>query len=332
MGDVLSGKNRALLYRQIGDMARSGLPIERVFTLAASTRTGKLAAALEETARRLAKGSSLGDALGAAHRKYPGLFAGWEIRYVAFGEKAGHLPDFLLQIADQAEEAHALTLEIISGFAYPLFLMYITILAGPVAMLILQGPLPYMANVAGPLIIVTALLALGAYGLLHPMWRGVILATLRHVPVLGKLVGFAGMYRWATSLALAYRGGLPLDEAWPMAAEASTDSHMIEIGRVVTAQILAGGEVSPVMQRYRSAFPLPVLTAYQTGEATGRLDSELLHAAKFLRREIEVLRKAPTKLVNGVFFVLVAAMMVRNVLDMYKGPMELINNAWKNTL
>lgn len=330
MGDVLSGKNRAVLYRQIGDMARSGLPIERVFTIAAGSRSGKVGAALEFVAGKLQKGWSLDEALAAAHKRFPGLFAGWEIQFIAFGETAGHLPDFLLQISDQAEEAHALQLEIISGFAYPLFLMYITILAGPLASLILSGPLAYLAAVTGPLVTVTAMLGLFVYGLLNPRSRDLILRALRPVPILGKLLSFAGLYRWATSLALAYRGGLPLDQAWPMAAEASGDPRLKAVGRVVKAQILSGREVSPVVQRYPNVFPTAVLTAYHTGEATGRLDTELLHAANFLRREIEVLKKLATKLVNNLFFLLVAGLMIRNVLDMYKGPMEIMQNMWQN--
>lgn len=330
MGDVLSGKNRALLYRQIGEMASSGLPIERIFTLAAGSRSGRVGAALDLVASKLRAGWSLGEALGAADRKFPGLFADWEIQFIAFGEKSGHLPDFLLQLSEQAEEAHALWIEILPGLAYPVLLLYLAILAGPLAFLILSGPAPYLAAVSGPLATVTATLGLGVYGFTQPRSRALFLRALLPIPLLGKLVAFAGLYRWASSLALAYRGGLPLDQAWPMAAEASNDPRLIEAGRVVRTQILAGREVSPVLQRYRAVFPQVVLTAYQSGEATGRLDSELLHAARFLRHEIGLLRKLMTRLGNNLFFLIVAGLLVRNVLDMYRGPLELLRNLGQN--
>ncbi|MBM3267633.1 MAG: type II secretion system F family protein [Candidatus Sericytochromatia bacterium] len=327
---MLSGKTRALLYRQLGDMARSGMAIERVFALSAASRKGKLGAALELAAARLRNGSSLEDALRVADAKYPGLFASWELKYIAFGEKAGHLPDFLLQIADQAEEAHTLTTELIGGFAYPLFLLYLTILVGPLAKLILQGPAAYLGTVAGPFLGITVLLGGAVAGLLQPGSRRAILAALRPVPLLGKMVGTAALYRTITALALAYRGGLPVDQAWPLASQASEDAVLIDAGKRIQAQILAGREVAPVLERLPAVFPVPVRTAYQTGEATGNLDGELLHAAGFLRRDLEVLRKSAVKVANTGFYLLVAAFMAGNVLDIYRGPMAQIDQIYRD--
>ncbi len=327
---MLSGKTRALLYRQLADMTRAGLAIERVFSVSASSRKGKLGAALNLIAARLRHGGSLEDALGAADRKYPGLFASWEIKYVGFGERAGHLPEFLAQVADQAEEAHELQTELISGFAYPVFLLYITILVGPLAKLIMEGPAVYLASVALPFCGMTAGLGALAYGLILPKTRRSIVAALRPVPLLGKMVGTAALYRTITALALAYRGGLPMDEAWPMAAEASEDRLLMDIGKRVQAQIMLGHEVAPLLEQHPAIFPMLVRTAYQTGEATGRLDGELLHAATFLRKELALLRKAAVKAANTGFYLLVAGFMAKNIFDMYRGPMAMIDNIYRD--
>ncbi|MBM3274476.1 MAG: type II secretion system F family protein, partial [Candidatus Sericytochromatia bacterium] len=208
---MLSAKERALLFRELGDMLRAGLPVERTMSVAAKARRGKMAEVLALMAQRVRKGESLEDAFMAAERRYPGHFSKWEIRYIGFGEKAGRLPEFLLQIAEQAEEAWSLTMELISSCAYPLLLLYISILVGPLAKLILKGPLPYIAEIWFPLIAVTAGLAGLGIAFRHTTYRRAILGALRPVPALGKVVNLASQLRLISGLGLAYRSGIPIN-------------------------------------------------------------------------------------------------------------------------
>jgi type II secretory pathway component PulF len=115
-----------------------------------------------------------------------------------------------------------------------------------------------------------------------------------------------------------------------LAADASEDRVLMGVGKHVQAEIMRGREVAPVLERYPTVFPIHVRTAYQTGEATGNLDGELLHACSFLRKELELLRRAAVKVTSTGFYLLVAAFMAMNIFEMYRGPMAMIDEIYRD--
>ena len=326
---MLGGRDRSLLYRQLGEMCRAGLPIERVFTVASEARRGTTARALALITDHIRTGASLEVAFNRVQPSFPGIFARWETRFIGFGERSGQLPDFLVQVADQVEENHRMTMEILGGFVYPLIMLYVSIMAGPVAKLILGGVGLYLDAVRGPLLGMTAVLAAVAVGLFHPVSRVRIMAALRPIPVFGKLLATASLYRLITGLALAYRGGLALDEAWPLAAEGSGDPRLIAVSRQIAHRIQAGKEVSATLDKHHNLFPESLRNAYLTGEATGRLDHELLHLAKMMLAEMDLMRKTAVKMTNAAFYVAVALYMGKNIADIYLGQLTVIDDALK---
>src|SRR5438552_1469330 len=112
----------ALFTRQLADLMRAGVPLNRALnTLAAQTSNLTLSETITEIEKQVSSGASLHEAL----ERFPGLFSGLYVSMVRAGEAGGFLEDVLHRLALFIEKDQELRSRISSAMAYPILLIVI---------------------------------------------------------------------------------------------------------------------------------------------------------------------------------------------------------------
>jgi type II secretory pathway component PulF len=112
----------ALFTRQLADLMRAGVPLNRALhTLAAQTTNLTLSETISEIEKQVSGGTTLHEALG----RFPKIFSGLYLSMVRAGETGGFLEDVLHRLALFIEKDQELRSRISSAMAYPILLIVI---------------------------------------------------------------------------------------------------------------------------------------------------------------------------------------------------------------
>jgi len=115
----VSGRDLALMTRQLAVLLRAGMPlVEALSALIDQTSRMRLRAVIYEVREKVNSGRGLGDALS----EHPRVFTQLYVNMVRAGETSGALEQVLLRLADILERQAKLRAQIISALAYPAFM------------------------------------------------------------------------------------------------------------------------------------------------------------------------------------------------------------------
>jgi len=347
----LAAAARAALYRELGALLASGMPLDRALALlrdpaadAGGASSSAAAAALERVAAAVREGRGLADALDGAGA---GL-APYERAAVASAEASATLPDALERLAGDLEADEAARASVRSALAYPCFVALLG-LAVAGAMLGFVVPAAMRSLEASGLAIpassrwlvgacrlvvfglVPAAAALGlAFAAARRRARRDPAAALRLDRLLLRLPGsrFAverAAERFATILGALVEGGMPVPEALPVAAAGTGRPALADALAGATARIRAGEAPAEALGRVPRIGPL-LAQWIRVGEAGGCLPRMLRAAAGRLRarwRRRLALRLAllgPILLaLVGAFVLALALGLVLPLLDVARG-------------
>lgn len=292
--------------RYLATLAGSGFPIDRALGTAArvAARTD-VAEALGDVRARVRSGAHLADALAQHAAIFPRVAVGM----TRAGERGGHLPDALTQLADQLEREHALQGRLTSAMLYPAVMLAV----GAVSIVILLvGVLPRLVGVlqdAGATLPRSTALLIGLGSALARGWPVVLVAAgggvmalrsylaeesgqralhalLLRLPVVGGLRQGLASARLGRSLAALLRGGLPMLVALDIAADGVVDRVAMEELRRAREDVRAGGRLAAALRR-GTAFRFVFLQMVEVGEDGGQLTQMLERGALAMERELE---------------------------------------------
>ncbi|HEX2829461.1 MAG TPA: type II secretion system inner membrane protein GspF [Burkholderiales bacterium] len=295
-----------LLTRQLATLLDSGLTV-----------ADALDALLDETAdpaaREVIAGVkaevSAGRDLAGALKTFPRAFPDFYGALVHAGEQSGALPTVLQHLADYMEAAAALKHKTALALLYPA-------LVAIVAFAIVSGLLVYVvpqvaqvfnqSNQALPVLTrvvigvseflkvtwpyLAAALALGAIGArtalrrheIRKRWHGFLLKA----PAIGTLVRAANIARFAATLAILVRGGVPLLAALGPAGRVVTNAMLSDAIADAATRIAEGSTFSRALHA-ANVFPPLLVHLVASGEATGDLARMLEHAARLETQTLE---------------------------------------------
>src|SRR6185436_5210887 len=112
----------ALFTRQLADLMKAGVPLNRALhTLATQTTNLTLSQTIGEIEKQVSGGASLHEALA----RFPKMFSGLYVSMVRAGETGGFLEDVLHRLALFIEKDQELKSRISSAMAYPILLIVI---------------------------------------------------------------------------------------------------------------------------------------------------------------------------------------------------------------
>jgi type IV pilus assembly protein PilC len=343
ISDRVSQKDIAVFCRQFATMIDSGLSLIRALhILGEQTESKVLSGIIDEVRTDVEKGASLSQALG----RHPKAFSRLFVAMVKAGETGGVLDQVLLQLADIIEKQVELKRKISSAMTYPVAVLCL-VLAIVAAMLVfvvpqfrtmysdLGGTLPLMTRgllaVSAFTVKFSPLLVLAAIGaaLLFRRWIGTEPGRARwdafklRVPIFGKLTHKTSMTRFARTLAVLLRSGVPILESLEITSE-TVNNHVVSVAVKDVQEAVKRGETIHQPLSRHDVFPPMVTQMLAVGEETGNVDVMLEKVADFYDQEVEATVNALTSLLEPLLIVVLGGAVGSMVISLYLPMFKII--------
>ncbi len=301
----ISAYELALITRQLATLIQASIPVEEA--LRAVARQGErpaLQSLLLAVRAKVIEGYTLAQALGDFPQAFPALYRAT----VAAGEKSGHLDLVLVQLADYTESRYDTQKKIQSAMIYPIIL---TVLATLIVFGMLtyvvpdivkvfnnsQQELPlltklligasHIAKVGAPYFLIALVGGIWAFrrALKRDAFRYRVHAWLLRLPLIGRLIKGANAARFASTLSILNKSGVPLVEALKISAEVSSSWPIRDAIREAAVKVTEGGSLSYALEQ-SGYFPPMMMQMIASGESSGELDQMLARAATMQEKEL----------------------------------------------
>jgi type IV pilus assembly protein PilC len=342
-GKKVKLKQVAVFSRQFATMVNSGLPILRGLSiLAEQTENKELARVLGAARMDVEQGSSLSGALA----KHDHVFNNLYISMVRAGETGGSLDSTLVRLAEMIEREVALRGKIKSAMTYPVAVVALVILIMSAMLLFVvpqfetiyasldaKLPLPtrsllFMSEVFKSywFVFVGGVLA-GRFALRR--WkktergREVVDSMKLRAPVFGSLFHRTALSRFASTLAMLLRSGVPILQALEIVSD--TVSNKV-IGKAITDVQLSvrdGESIAKPLTKH-AVFPPMVVQMISVGEETGQVDTMLEKVALFYDQEVEAAVDALTSLIEPILIAVIGGCVGAAVVALYLPMFQII--------
>ncbi|PZP61748.1 MAG: MSHA biogenesis protein MshG [Azospira oryzae] len=295
-----------LFSRQMFTLLKAGVPIMQALAgLQESTDNRAFRAVLKRIREHLDAGRELSVALA---RQQP-VFSPFYVAMVQVGERTGRLEEVFLRLFHHLEFQKFMREQVKSALRYPLFVLAAMAIALTIInVFVIPAFAKVYAGFKAELPTLTRfLIGFSDFMVSHWPWLlgGAIVAALafqslvrtpqgRHgwdraklgIPIAGKIVHKATMARFARSLSLALRSGVPVVQGLTLVAQVVDNDYVagrvekmrssVERGESVLRAAIQAGIFTPV-----------VLQMIKVGEDSGALDDLLQEIADMYQREVE---------------------------------------------
>jgi type IV pilus assembly protein PilC len=337
-------KQIAVFCRQFATMVNSGLPILRAISiLTDQTENKELAKILFAVRASVENGSSL----SAAMAEHPKAFNALFISMVKAGETGGVLDDVLLSLADQIEREVELRRQIKSAMTYPIVVVALVtlILAAMLLFVVPQFETIY-SSLGGTLPLPTRML-LSVSRAVRTYWYVVLLgavvtsflfrrykkteagrarvdAVKIRIPIFGPLFHKVALARFASTLGMLLRSGVPILQALDNVNETVNNRVIGDAVDDVKTSVREGESIAKPLGRHK-AFPPMVVQMMAVGEETGAVDTMLDKVAEFYNSEVTATVEAMTSLIEPLLIAVIGAAVGAAVIALYMPMFSVIN-------
>ena len=318
-----------LFSRQMYTLLKAGVPIMRALAgLQESTPNPTFAAMIQDLRESLDSGRELSTAM----RRHPKIFSPFYVSLVQVGEMTGMLDETFIRLYSHLEFERDMRERIKSAMRYPSFV----ILAMVIAIIIINlFVIPAFAKVyAGfhaELPVMTKML-IGFSGFMVDYWILMLAMVIGAVlgfrlytnttqgryrwdrykfklPIAGKIILKATLARFARSMALSFKSGMPILQGMNVISMVVDNEFMrsrieqmrdgIERGESILRTAVAAGVFNPV-----------VLQMIAVGEETGDMDGLLFEIAAMYEREVEYEVKTLSSQIEPILIVALGIMVL----------------------
>lgn len=296
-----------VILRNLATLTSNGVPLPKAIGALANEKSlEKRREALQGLRRRVESG----DAFSHALSQMDGAFDNVTLSQIRVGERAGTLPDTLLQVAEQREKAGKIKENVLKKLAYPLVLA--TVGVGVVAFLLCyvvpvfeetyasaNVPLPgitqlmiHAGQIAQGYWWAFGLAAVASPMLFHQLRRNSAFAEkmdawLLKAPLIGPWLRDMALLQLMEVLGSLMEAGFTLAESLEEAADA-VGNRAMKAGVASLRQAVQQGErFSREVERHGHLFPPMVSQLVIVGEQSGRLTRATRQICVLLEEEIQ---------------------------------------------
>jgi type IV pilus assembly protein PilC len=328
-------KDLAVFSRQFATMVNSGLPLLRTLAiLEEQTGSKYLAKVVGNIRLEVEQGTSLSGAM----TKHPRAFSDLYVSMVRAGETAGTLDDVLLRLADTLEREVSLRRQIKSAMTYPIVVtgLVLVILTAMLVFVVptfkdlykqLGGTLPLptrvlvaVSDIVRSYFLVVVGVIVGLAFLFRWWKRGPGALTwdkfkLR-IPIFGKLFHKSALSRFARTLSVLNRSGVPILQALEIVQETVGNQLVANAVKDLQAGVKEGESIAAPLARH-PVFPPMVVQMMAVGEETGALDTMLEKVANFYDEEVAATVESLTAMIEPLLIAVVGLAVGAIVISLY---------------
>src|SRR5687768_2103476 len=208
---------RADFYFQLASLLSAGVPIMQALEMARSSRAGTYRSEVATILSYLQQGCTLGDAVERTGNWLPAF----DRALINAGEKSGRLDTTFRSLGDYYTEKASMLREIISGMAYPIFVLHLAILIFPTSYLTRlfwnNGVQEFVLQKAVILLPAYLLLFVGVYafqGSRGEHWRSLLERITNAIPLIAGTRRDLAMARLSGALEALLSAGVNIIQAW----------------------------------------------------------------------------------------------------------------------
>ena len=336
-GKAVSPREIAVFSRQIATMLQSGVPMVQSFDILASgQKNPRMSNMLIDIRDNISGGSSLSEAMA----RHPVQFDLLYRNLTRAGEQAGVLDTVLDTVATYKERTEALKGKIKKALFYPAAVIAVALLVSAILLIyvvpqveaVFQGfgaDLPaFTQMIVNASRFMTSywwlvlLIAAGSFfGFLFLYKRSEALQRtldrlMLKLPVIGQILHQSAIARYARTLALTFKAGVPLVEALETVAGATGSIVYNDAVKRIREDVSVGYQLNVAMRQV-GIFPHMVVQMTAIGEEAGALDTMLLKVAEFYEQEVDNSVDALTSLLEPFIMVVIGTLVGGMVVGMY---------------
>ena len=310
--------------------------VQAIDLISSGTRNPALQTMLIDVKQNIEGGSSLNEALS----RHPIYFDELYRNLVKAGEQAGVLDTVLDTVANYKENIEALKGKIKKAMFYPAAVIAVAIVVSAVLLIFVVPSFKQVFANFGADLPAFTLLVLGISDFVVGYWwaiLGVCMAAvyafifaykrsekLQHLvarillklPIVGGILENSAVARFARTLALTFKSGVPLVEALETVAGA-TGNIIYENAVNKMREDVSVGYPLAVAMRQVDLFPPMVVSMTAIGEEAGSLDTMLYKVAEFYEREVNNAVDALASLLEPFIIVFIGGIVGSLVIAMY---------------
>jgi len=336
-GKRITPKDIAVFSRQIATMMKSGVPIVQSLEIIANGQKNPRMKNLIDSVRGDIEG---GASIFEAMSRHPVQFDELYRNLVKAGESAGVLEIVLDTIATYKENIETLKGKIKKAMFYPMMVMAVAIIVSAI-MLVYVVPQfeSVFKNFGAELPAFTQLIVnmsrfmvewwfavlVGAVGSFiafffvykrSPAFQHFLDKVILKVPVVGAIMHNSAIARFARTLAVTFKAGVPLVEALDSVAGATGNSVYEKAVYRIRDDVSVGYQVNLAMKQV-NLFPHMVVQMAAIGEEAGALDTMLFKVADFYEQEVNNAVDALASLLEPMIMVIIGVLVGGMVIGMY---------------
>jgi type IV pilus assembly protein PilC len=336
-GKSIKARDIAVFSRQISVMMQAGVPLVQGLDIIASGQANvRMKNMLTAIKTDIEGGSTLHEALS----KFPVQFDELFVNLVKAGESAGVLDTVLDTVATYKENIEALKGKIKKAMFYPAIVFAVALIVSSILLIfvvpqfetVFKGfgaDLPAftqmivnMSRFMTSYWYVALLIAGGAIGGLiflykrSPVFAHFCARAVLKLPVIGQILHQSAIARFARTLGVTFRAGVPLVEALDSVAGATGSPVYNNAVKRIREDVAVGHQLQLAM-RQAQLFPNMVVQMVAIGEESGALDKMLFKVAEFYEQEVNNAVDALASLLEPFIMVIIGGMVGSMVVGMY---------------
>ena len=336
-GSRITPKDIAQFSRQIATMLKSGVPIVTAMEIiGGGQKNPKMRDLVNALRSDIESGSSLSEALGKHPVQFDELFR----NLVKAGESAGVLDTVLDTIATYKENIEALKGKIKKAMFYPAMVVAVALLVSAILLVFVVPQFEEVFRGFGAELPAFTMLVVNLSRFMTTWWwmifltiAGAIIAFIMvkkrslafshfldrlilKVPVVGNIMHQAAVARFARTLAVTFKAGVPLVEALESVAGATGNTVYEKAVLRVRDDVSVGYQVNMAMKQ-TGLFPHMVVQMVAIGEEAGALDTMLFKVAEFYEQEVNNAVDALASLIEPLIVVMLGVIVGSMVVAMY---------------
>jgi type IV pilus assembly protein PilC len=314
-----------LFSRMMATFIRAGIPIlDGIEVVRQQTVSALFRRTLDDITVQLRSGEQLSTALAT----HPRVFSQLYVDMIVAAEATGELDSILDQLARYLERAEATSRRLRQAMLYPAIVMLMAaVVVAILTTLVLPSFVALFADFDAELPLPTKIMiAVGGFGGAYGFQTiGVILGivavlalardmrvvrqvrqrVILRLPIIGGIVKLGIQTRFARTLGILLRAGVPISSAFDIATTGTGNGKYIERLSPVRERLISGDGITEPLVASGLFAPL-LLQMVKVGEETGTLDRYLDQAAEFMDDDLEYRTKQMVTIIEPMLILGVA--------------------------